>query len=205
DLSDLLNQAPSDSEQYTLSLGHFFDLTTNAFAELRVPAIGAAITLSAGFLLAFFFRQQKRHALSATAMLVTMGLMFVCANLAQQKFDPVLSSRVLADEIQKRWEPGAKIIFNGEYETGSSIAFYTNEQVLLLNGRVTGMAFGSTYPDVPPVFLEAEDVQRLWQGAEQIFFFTEDSKKEKALKVLSGLPIYPLADRGGKSVLMNKP
>src|SRR5262249_1495965 len=25
DLSDLLNQAPSDSEQYTLSLGHFFD------------------------------------------------------------------------------------------------------------------------------------------------------------------------------------
>jgi len=134
-----------------------------------------------------------------------MGLMFVCANLAQTKFDPVLSSRVLADEIQKRWEPGAKIIFNGEYETGSSIAFYTNEQVLLLNGKVTGMAFGSTYPDVPPVFLEAEDVRRLWQSSERIFFFTEVSKKERALKVIEGLQIYPLADRGGKSVLTNKP
>jgi 4-amino-4-deoxy-L-arabinose transferase-like glycosyltransferase len=205
DLSDLLNQAPSDSEQYTLSLGHFFDLTTSAFAELRVPAIGAAITLSAGFLLAFLFRQRKRHPLSAVAMLVTMGLMFVCANLAQQKFDPVLSSRILADEIQKRWEPGAKIIFNGEYETGSSIAFYTNEQALLLNGKVTGMAFGSTYPDVPPVFLEVDDVRRLWQGAGRIFFFTEDSKKVVALKVIEGLPVYSLADRGGKSVLTNKP
>src|SRR6185369_8442869 len=32
DLSDLLDQAPAGSEQYTLSLGHFFDLTANAFA-----------------------------------------------------------------------------------------------------------------------------------------------------------------------------
>lgn len=205
DLSDLLNQAPSDAEQYTLSLGHFFDLTTSAFAELRVPAIGAAISLGLGFLLAFLFRRRKQHARAAAAMFVTMGAMFVCANLAQQKFDPVLSSRALADEIQKRWEPNAKIIFNGEYETGSSIAFYTNKQVLLLNGKVTGMAFGSTYPDAPKIFLEAEDVRRLWQGSERIFFFTEDSKKERALKAIEGLAVYSLANRGGKSVLMNRP
>jgi len=131
--------------------------------------------------------------------------MFVCANLAQQKFDPVLSSRGLADQIQKRWEPNAKIIFNGEYETGSSIAFYTNEQILLLNGRVTGMAFGSTYPDAPKIFLETEDVRRLWLGSERIFFFTEDSKKDKALKVIEGLPVYSLANCGGKIVVTNKP
>lgn len=101
--------------------------------------------------------------------------------------------------------PNAKIIFNGEYETGSSIAFYTNEQVLLLNGRVTGMAFGSTYPDAPKIFLESEDVRRLWQGSDRVFFFTEDSKKDKALGVVEGLPVYSLADRGGKSVLMNRP
>jgi 4-amino-4-deoxy-L-arabinose transferase-like glycosyltransferase len=205
DLSDLLNQAPSDSEQYTLSLGHFSDLTTNAFAELRVPATGAAVALGVGFVLAFLFRRRKQHARAAAAMFVTMGAMFVCANLAQQKFDPVLSSRVLADAIQNRWEPGARIVYNGEYETGSSIAFYTNQQVLLLNGRVTGMAFGSTYPDAPKVFLEAEDVRRLWQGSDRIFFFTEDSKKDYAMKVIEGLPVYTLADRGGKSVIMNRP
>ena len=205
DLSVLLNQAPSDSEQYTLSLGHFFDLTTNAFAELRTPAIGAALTLSLGFLAAFWFRRNQRHLLATAAMTISMGLMFVWANLAQQQFDPVLSSRNLADEIQRRWEPGAKIIFNGEYETGSSIAFYTNEQILLLNGRVTGMAFGSTYADAPPIFLEAADVRRLWQSGNRIFFFTEDSKKEKALNSIEGLPVFSIASRGGKTVLSNKP
>src|SRR5262249_48806334 len=78
DLSVLLDQAPSDSEQYTLSLGHFSDLTTNAFAELRVPATGAAVALGVGFLLAFLFRRRKRHAHAAVAMFVTMGAMFVC-------------------------------------------------------------------------------------------------------------------------------
>lgn len=205
DLSDLLNQAPAGSDQYTLSLGHFFDLTTNAFAELRVPATGAAVTLGIGFLLAFWFRRQRRHSQAAILMVLAMGLMFVWANLAQRKFDPVLSSRVLAEEIQKRWEPGAKIVFNGEYETGSSIAFYTHEDILLLNGRVTGMAFGSKYPDAPPVFLETADLRRLWQGDKRIFFFTEDKTKGGALEAINGLPLYLLASRGGKTVMTNKP
>ncbi|MGH9840451.1 MAG: ArnT family glycosyltransferase [Blastocatellia bacterium] len=205
ELSDLLNQAPSYAEQYTLSLGHFFDLTTSAFAELRVPAIGAACTLGLGFLLAFRFRKRQQHSRAAIAMLASMGLMFVWANLALQKFGSVLSSHALAGEIQRRWEPNAKIVFNGEYETGSSIGFYTDRQILLLDGKVTGMTFGSTYPDVPPVFLEGEDVRRVWQSDNRIFLFTEDSKKEKALKILEGLRIYPLVSRGAKSVLTNKP
>jgi hypothetical protein len=132
-------------------------------------------------------------------------LMFVSANLALQKFGTVLSSKTLADEIRSRWEPNAKIVFNGEYETGSSIGFYTNEQILLLNGKVSGMAFGSTYPDVPPVFVEVEDVRRLWQSNDRIFLFTEDIKKDRAEQVLAGLQTYPLVSRGAKSVLMNKP
>src|SRR5205814_1099701 len=89
DLSALLNRAPSDAEQYTLSLGHFADLTTSAFAELRVPALGAALAFALGFPLAFFFRCRQHHGLAAAAMLSAMGLLFICANLAQQKFEPV--------------------------------------------------------------------------------------------------------------------
>ena len=204
DISSLLNLMASDSEQYTLSLGHIFDLTTGAFAELRGPAIGAAVALGVGFVLAWIFRWRGHHGRSIGAMMVTMGVLFVCANRAQISFDPVLSSRSLAMEIEKRWEPGAQIVFNGEYETGSSIAFYTNRQILLLNGKVTGMAFGSTYPDAPPVFLSNDDVRRLWNGPQRIFLFTENSKRDTLLKNLHA-PFHVLADKGGKSVLMNKP
>lgn len=204
DLSVLLKMMAADSEQYTLALGHLSDLTIEAFAELRGPAIGAAIALSLGFFLAWFFRWRGQHGRSTGAMMMAMGILFVAANRAQIKFDPVLSSKNLAVEIQKRWEPGARIIFNGEYETGSSIAFYTGQEILLLNGNVTGMAFGSTYPDVPPVFLTEADVRRLWNGPNRVFLFTENSKKDKLLDNLS-LPTHLLANQGGKSVLMNNP
>ena len=204
DISSLLNMMASDSEQYTLALGHMFDLTTAAFAELRGPALGAAVALSVGFVLAWIFRWRGHHGRSIGTMMVAMGVLFVCANRAQIRFDPVLSSRGLAMEIEKRWEPGAQLVFNGEYETGSSIAFYTNRQILLLNGKVTGMAFGSTYPDAPPVFLSYDDVRRLWNGPQRIFLFTENSKRDTLLKNLN-VPFHVLADKGGKSVLMNKP
>ena len=205
DLYRLLNTGPADAEQYTLSLGHFFDLTTGAFAELRTPALLAALVFGLGFPAAFLLRRRGRHPAAAAAMLVTMGLSFVPANLALRQFGTLLSSRGLADEIERRWEPAAKIVFNGEYETGSSIGFYTNRQILLLNGRVTGMAFGATYPDCPPVFLDAADLRRLWQGPDRVFLFTENGKGETAFRAIEGLARVPLADRGGKSVWMNRP
>ncbi len=204
DLSGLLNLAPSDAERYTFSLGHFFDLTPQAFAALRGPALATAVVLSAGFLLAFGWRWQRRHRHAAAAMLVTMGLLFLCANRALMQFEPVLSSRPLADAILRRWEPGAKVIINGAYESGSALGFYIDQPILLLHGRVTGMAFGSTYPDVPPVFLEDEDVRRLWSGPERIFLFTENTRRETLLNTLQ-MPVIEVAEQGGKSVLTNKP
>jgi len=204
DLSGLLNLAPSDAERYTFSLGHFFDLTPQAFAALRGPALATAVVLNAGFLLAFGWRWQRRHRHAAAAMLVTMGLLFLCANRALRQFEPVLSSRPLADAILRSWEPGAKVIINGEYESGSALGFYTDQPILLLHGRVTGMAFGSTYPDVPPIFLEDEDVRRLWSGPERIFLFTENTRREAFLSALQ-MPVIEVAEQGGKSVLTNKP
>ncbi len=204
DLSSFLNQVSTQSEQYMLSLGHLFDLTPQAMAELRGPAIGAALVVGIGFPLAYWFRKRREHARTMTIMLITMGLLFICANRAHTHFDPVLSSRVLADEIMQRWEPGAKIVINGSYESGSSLAFYTNQPIFLLNGRILVMEFGSRYPDAPPIFLTDQDVRRLWRGSNRIFLFTENAKKEALLKNLA-LPVIPVVEKGGKSLLMNKP
>jgi Dolichyl-phosphate-mannose-protein mannosyltransferase len=204
DLSAVLNLDPSSGERYTLSMGHFFDLTPHAFAILRLPALGAATALIAGFVLALVFRMRNRFGAAAAAMCIAMGLLFVCANRALAEFEPVLSSRPLADEIERRWESGARIVIDGEYESGSSIGFYSNQQLLLLNGRVTGMEFGSHYPDAPPVFIEMEDLRRLWAGAKRIFLLVPDEDRERIVREL-GQPVYVAAQRGGKLILMNRP
>ncbi len=160
--------------------------------------------LSIGFLLAFWFRKRRQHGRAMTAMVLTMGLFFICANRAQIQFDPVLSSRVMAEEIVQRWEPKAKIVVNGNYETASSLRFYIDQQILLLNGRTLIMEFGSRYLDAPPIFLNYEDVRRLWRSPNRIFLFTENPKKEALLKNLA-MPVFLVADKGGKSVFTNKP
>ncbi|MEM5838690.1 hypothetical protein AAHH59_10215, partial [Pediococcus acidilactici] len=114
------------------------------------------------------------------------------------------SSRVMANEIMQRWEPKAKIVINGNYETGSSIRFYIDQQILLLNGRNPVMEFGSRYPDAPPIFLNDEDMRSLWHGSNRIFLFTENPKKQELLKNLA-MPVILVADKGGKSLFMNKP
>jgi len=76
--------------------------------------------------------------------------------------------------------------------------------ILLLNGRTLIMEFGSRYRDAPPIFLTDEDVRRLWRGSDRIFLFTENPKKEALLKNLA-MPVFLLAEKGGKSVFMNKP
>ncbi|WP_156818166.1 ArnT family glycosyltransferase [Mastigocladopsis repens] len=204
DLSSFLNQVSSDDKRYTLSLGHLLDLTPQALAELRYPAIAAALVVSIGFGLAFWYRYRQHHERAMTAMVLTMGLLVICSNNALIHFEPVLSSRVHAQEIKQRWEPNAKIVINGNYETGSSLRFYIDEQILLLNGRTLIMEFGSRYPDAPPIFLTYEDVRRLWQGSDRIFLFTENPKKEALLKNLA-MPAFLVTDKGGKSIFTNKP
>jgi hypothetical protein len=65
------------------------------------------------------------------------------------------------------------------------------------------MEFGSRYPDAPPIFLTDQDVRRLWRGSNRIFLFTENANKEALLKNLA-LPVISVAEKGGKSLLMNK-
>ena len=58
---------------YKLSLGHMFDLQASTFAALRLPAAGAAVMLSIGFVYALVMRIKKRHleATLTTAVNVT--------------------------------------------------------------------------------------------------------------------------------------
>jgi 4-amino-4-deoxy-L-arabinose transferase-like glycosyltransferase len=204
DISSFLNIVSSDDKRYTVALGRLFDFTPYVLAELRSPGIASAFVLGLGFPLAFWFRRKQQHLLTVTVMILTMGLLFLCANRAHVKFEPVLSSRVLAEEINQRWEPNARIVLNGNYETGSSLRFYIDQPIYLLNGRTLIMEFGSRYPDTQYIFLNDEDVRRWWRSSDRIFLFTENPKKEALLKNLA-LPAFFVAEKGGKSVFTNKP
>ncbi len=201
DISEALTHNP---ENYKLALGHMSDLTVEAFAVLRVPAAGAALSLSIGFVAAFILRRKHRRTQAGLLTAATVACFIYFAHMALGVFDPYLSSRPLAAAIEQRLAPGDLVVINGEYQAGSSIGFYLPQKVLLLNGRMTGLEFGSTFPDAPPVFIGDNDIAQMWQGSQRVFLFTRDGDFEKVRNVIKG-EMFRLAAAGEKSIYSNRP
>lgn len=197
DLAAALSTNPGD---YALSFGHFLDLSTRAMAFFRVPLLLTAVALflsTGGHLL---LRRAGRGD-AAIGMLAGGGVLFlVAAHMALVTFSPVLSSATLADAIRPRLGPSDVIVLNGEYESGSTLGFYLQRQVRILNGRSSNLWYGSFFSDAPAIFDDDASVGRLWSGPRRVFLLTDAA----ALPHLPGA-VFTLAESGGKAVLSNRP
>ncbi|MFN0121388.1 MAG: ArnT family glycosyltransferase [Blastocatellia bacterium] len=200
DIADFLTSNP---ENYRLSLGHASDLTAAAFATLRFPAAGAALALGGGLTLAFILRlRNSAWAASLTTALAVAGLLFF-AHHALGIFAPYLSSEHMARAIQAHLKPEDIVALNGEFQNHSSVGFYLQRPVLLVDGRTTVLEFGSHYPDCPPVFIDKTEIARLWAQSRRVFLVTYNDQWEKLSGILPA-PAHRIAAGGGKTLYSNR-
>jgi 4-amino-4-deoxy-L-arabinose transferase-like glycosyltransferase len=200
---DLTSTLTRNPEAYALSLGHVLDLTPQSLAALGVPVIGAALAFGAGGLAAFVFRWRAWHAASSVALAIMMAAFFFFARQALAEFSPYLSSRPLAEAINREIKDGDVIVINGEYEGGSSINFYTRRQVHILNGRAANLEYGSYFNDAPPIFLNDAEIARRWREAGRIFLVTDAAQLEQLKRTINAL-VFTFAESGGKLVVTNQ-
>jgi hypothetical protein len=124
------------------------------------------------------------------------------------RFYPTLGSKQLSQSILKAQaaEPRASdlILIDGELTAGSTLLFYTQQPVHLVNGRVNGPWYGSFWPDSPHIFETDESLRHLWAGSQRLFLLTYHP--DQRVPDLSRFgPVRVLASAGGKSVLTNEP
>jgi 4-amino-4-deoxy-L-arabinose transferase-like glycosyltransferase len=213
DISDLLKKNPQD---YELSFGHFLDLTPQAMGAFRVPLLVTGLSLALGCGLNFLLRIRNRTFAANLVLGVMMTVILHEAHTGLVIFSPVLSSKKLADAIERHWQPGAVIETNGDYETASSVNFYTHRQIRLLNGRCNNIWYGSEFPDAPNVFDDNLSFEKLWRSEQTVFLITAETaapKNEPGNKCPQddSLPAYvskekacQVAKWGGKLVLTNE-
>jgi hypothetical protein len=169
----------------------------------RWPLIGTAVAFFFGSGLNWLFRR-RGSILAANIVLALMMCLFVeCAHVALGVFAPVLGSKPLAMAINRQLQPSDHIICDGEYSNASSINFYTRRQLLIFNGRINGLWYGSLFPDAAHIFIEDADLAARWPGDEHLYFVTGDDKKRAMLEKLG--PTFELAHSGGKTVWTNRP
>src|SRR5437764_3954816 len=161
DIAELLKKNP---EAYRLSFGHFLDLTPRALGAFKIPLLITGIAFGAGTILNWLLRRSN-HTLAAN---IALALMMVAllheAHTGLVIFSPVLSSKVLVDTVEKYWKPGDLIESNGDYEAASTLPYYMQQQMRILNGRDSNIWYGSYFPDAPAIFDDDQSFASLWHG-----------------------------------------
>jgi 4-amino-4-deoxy-L-arabinose transferase-like glycosyltransferase len=199
ELADLLSK---NTDAYVLSLGHFLDLTGSAMSLFRGPLIGTAVAFLLGSGLNWFLRRRGSPRAANWALALMMCLFIECAHLALGVFAPVLGSKPLAMAIERDLRDTDQIVCDGEYANESSVNFYTGRQMLIFNGRINGLWYGSLFPDAAPIFIDNAQLARTWAGPDRIYFVTGGDDRRGYLDKLG--PTYELARSGGKFVFTNR-
>ena len=207
DIGDLL--AHRGVGDYTLSMSHLFDLTTESFAALRLPATLAALAFAFGPAFAWMLRVQRRHLAATTAIAFTAAMFLVAAHIALGRFGPMLSSEDLAAKIEELQDDHfvsreSNILLYGDQAYGSSIPFYLGEQVELVNGRSTSMLFGSTFPDVPAIFMSGADLVAAWGKGERKIMFVPLEKRDDVDRLLGSRQVL-IEETSGKALVTDRP
>ena len=189
---------------YSLSMAHFFDLTGPSFAALREPAAIALVALLVGPLLAWRLRQRGHHLEASTSAGLTAALFLVAAHIALVRFEPMLSSRSIADTINHLAKPQDRLLLYGDQSDGSSVIFYTNRQALLVDGRRSTMIWGSYYPDAPHIFLTDDDLKAMWGNGPRNFLFVPEDSHDHVASLLGNRAVE-LQNLAGKILYTDRP
>src|SRR6476620_8630683 len=214
DIAELLKKNPQD---YALSFGHILDLTPQAMGAFKIPLLAAGLAFALGTIANLVLRRRNRAFAANLVLTLMTTVLLYAAHQGLVIFSPVLSSKVLAQAIERNWRPGAIIEDNGDYEAASSVNYYTRHQIRILNGRCNNIWYGSRFPDAPPIFDDDASFEKLWRGDKLVFLVTDakaspDRKPAEECPQKEHLPDYVakdgacvLAKWGGKLVLTNGP
>src|SRR5665213_3393314 len=207
DIGDLL--AHRGVGDYTLSMSHFFDLTGPSFAALRLPASLALLALAVGPAAGWLLRRRREHFASTVTVALTSAIFLIAAHAAVGRFAPMLSSHDFAERIddlrtRNLIAPDTDILLFGDQSYGSSIPFYLNQEVGLVDGRSSSMLFGSTFPDAPHIFLTSQDLVAEWGHGPRKILFVPLEKADEVDRLLGANQVI-LEETSGKRLLTDRP
>lgn len=203
-LSSLLNSNP---DLYNLSLGHVFDLTGRAMGLFRKPLALVALGMLVIGPVSYHLRRSGQTYRANLWLAGAMTLVLLGTHEGLVRFYPILGSKGLAEAINqtRTHQPEANdlLAIDGELTAGSTLLFYTEQPVYLVNGRVNGPWFGSFWPNTPHIFLDNADLHGVWASPRRIFLLTYQPKQRAADLAHFG-PVRTLAEEGGKTILSNQ-
>jgi 4-amino-4-deoxy-L-arabinose transferase-like glycosyltransferase len=195
---------------YNLSLGHLFDLTGAAMGLFRGPLTFFGLSMIIIGPVTYFLRRRGHTYPANLTLAAGATCLLLCMHAGLVRFYPTLGSKDLAEAIlaAQRNSTGSHtsdlILIDGELTAGSTLLFYTDEPLHLVNGRINGPWYGSFWPDSPAIFETDASLHQLWASPRRIFLLTYHPD-QRIPDLDRFAPVHTLAAAGGKSILSNQP
>ena len=199
---------------YTLSMSHIFDLTGPSFAALRLPAALAALALLIGSIVGLLLRLKGKQIAATVSLGLTAAVFLIAAHIAFARFEPMLSSKQLADTIIQKGSSSDSFIIFGDQSDASSVVFYSHgflrkpallvEEQCSPHGNGSSLLWGSCYPDAPKIFLSEEQLSKVWGSGERKWIFAQDVNQAKVEQLLAGR-LYPVQSIADKALWTDRP
>jgi hypothetical protein len=136
-----------------------------------------------------------------------MTLFLVAAHIAFARFEPMLSSKQLADTLVQKGSPADSFIIYGDQSDASSVVFYTHDflrkpayvviEPCSPHGAGSSLLWGSCYPDAPKIFLNEDQLSKMWGTGDRKWIFAQDENQSKVEQLLQGrlFPVQSIADK----------
>lgn len=169
----------------------------------RGPLFTVAISMLGVGLGSYLLRRKNFTYAANLTLAAAMIATLLAAHSGLVRFYPTLGSKQLALDIRQVIQPNDLVLIDGELTAGSTLIFYTGEQVHVVNGRVNGLWYGSFWPDAPHIFETDSTLRQLWAGPHRIFLLTYNPR-QRMRGLAAYAPVHVLASAGGKTVLTNR-
>jgi hypothetical protein len=149
----------------------------------------------------------RRDVASTVSVGLTAAVFPVAAHIAFARFEPMLSSKQLADTMEQKGSPSDEFIIFGDQSDASSVVFYTHQffgkPAMLVMERCSqhsngsSLLWGSCYPDAPNIFLTEPQLASQWGHGTRHWIFAQDTKRSEVEQLLAGklIAVQTIADK----------
>ena len=173
--------------------------------DLRSLVGGTALVFGAGSLALLLAIARGARTLGLGVILATVLVWMPLVGSAGSLMAESRSVRRIALEVSRRAGPTDVVVHEGPIENSGALEFYTGRRPAILDGRVSVLGFGATFPEARDTFWERPRLAEAWRGPQRVFLLTTRAPTKSAVGDLPPSAVYRLAAQGGRVLYSNRP
>lgn len=158
-------------------------LSLKGLSPLRFSLLGASLSLGLGTLLMAWMGKRRNWKGLMLISFLMMGCFDQIVVKSIAPFSSYLSMKPLAERLRQDFGKQAVVVFNGDFWIASSLGYYLDQPVYLVNGHPE-YEFGSRFLEDRKIWLSKDQFLRLWYSPQPVVLVTEDSQLPQVLPMI---------------------